>query len=547
MVLKLNLKPSLLNKSRSFSITALLLISLVFVLTSSFFVSANTNLNIPCTSNTDCELIKNTYGYTFQVYCNPIASNPIVSKCFSIDNTTNSNNPSSLNSGSRNLTTSNASLSTSSSSNNLALQASLQAAQSQLSQLTPKISELESSVLNTDARVGTIEADLANIQAQFQELNSNVERLNTAISSLSSGQENLKSELNQNLQVVNTGLAGLQESIVQTQTNVQTLEEAVAERPTVGKLMLYGIAVILIAAGVFGLIYLLRTKQPKKNLPPSVINYITQKIRTGQKFSHIRDELVKAGWDEEDVKWAYKETARHNFSGYQQKTSASNTEKSNVGANLKSEVYYDHVPENRSQKKNKTSQSSSEVLPFLGGLQKNKVLAIIAVSVVLLIGLLLFIRGVSTGQAIHFQSDIELDAAAKSLLENLADENAFYPLVEKTSICIELKDLDRLVSYNLLKINATSHEVKTVKSCTINAASYDLSLRFNDWESYNIILRKPSCESFKSEHKNGMFLLPSKYILPGFAKNPFEDASSFCPVLKTCLSAVELKKIGLNC
>ncbi|MBI2151564.1 hypothetical protein HYU21_02450 [Candidatus Woesearchaeota archaeon] len=323
---------------------ALLLFSLVFILVSIFLVSADTNLSIPCISNTECNNYKATTGYNFQIYCNTT-----VGTCFSVDTSSNnlSNNPSTQNNASRNLTTSSNAIST----NNSALQASLQAAQSQLSQLTPKISQLESSVLNTDARVGTIESDLANIQAQFQELSSDIQRLNTAISSLSSGQENLKSELNQNLQVVNTGLAGLQESIVQTKTNVQTLEEAVAERPTVGKLMLYGIAVILIAAGVFGLIYLLRTKQPKKNLPPSVINYITQKIRTGQKFTHIRDELVRAGWDEEDVKWAYKETARHNFSGYQQKTSAGVSSKSNEesdsGANLKPQVYYDHAPENR--------------------------------------------------------------------------------------------------------------------------------------------------------------------------------------------------------
>ncbi|MBI2151563.1 hypothetical protein HYU21_02445 [Candidatus Woesearchaeota archaeon] len=165
----------------------------------------------------------------------------------------------------------------------------------------------------------------------------------------------------------------------------------------------------------------------------------------------------------------------------------------------------------------------------------------------LLIGLLLFIRGVSTGQAVHFPSQIEFEAATKSLLENMADENAFYPLVEKASLCLEIKDLDKMVSYSLIKTNATYHEVSEVESCTLRAASYDLSLRFNEWDSFNIILRKPSCENFKNEHKNGMFILPSKYILPGFVKNPFEDPAIFCPVLKTCLSTVELEKIGVKC
>ena len=79
--------------------------------------------------------------------------------------------------------------------------------------------------------------------------------------------------------------------------------------------------------------------------------------------------------------------------------------------------------------------------------------------------------------------------------------------------------------------------------------TYDANFLFTNWDDFNIALRKPTCENFHNAHRfngaeRGVYILPSKYILPGFRKNPFANPAPYCPVLATCLTPAELQKAG---
>ncbi|MEK6899995.1 MAG: hypothetical protein AABX05_02615, partial [Nanoarchaeota archaeon] len=116
----------------------------------------------------------------------------------------------------------------------------------------------------------------------------------------------------------------------------------------------------------------------QKNINPEIINYITNNIKQGKKFSEIKQNLLKAGWSEEDVSWAYKQTVKQNYSSFKQGSSSVDQ---------------------------KDSKVTKKTVPGVTNDPK-KMVSIAIVSVLLIAGVLLLLRGVSTGKAIEFQKFI---------------------------------------------------------------------------------------------------------------------------------------------
>ena len=437
-------------------------------------VAADTDLQTSCVSEIDCSYCPQ-YGFT--CYCNPATLT-----CFAVSEQQSISTPPPDSTLSSNLTSSN---STSSPASALPVT------------ISPDIETLK-------AKVAGLESASSAWQQQLQGLESKLNQHSSTLSALTVEQERLQQELGSELHSVATGLAGLQENVVETQTDLATIQQDLAERPTFTKLIISIVVLAVLAALVLGILYYNKYyRQPRKELHPHIIQYITHHIKAGKKFAQIRENLQKAGWHPQDIAWAYKETAKRNYGSY---AGAAKT--------------YD----------------------------QKKVLMISVFAVLLILGLVFIIRGVSTGQAIHFQSEIELDAAVKSLLTNQFDENQFYPLIDSGRFCFEVVDASNRVSYSVVKTPAGHTVEKLLTPCTEDLG-YDASLLFTNWDDFNIALRKPSCENFRNAHKEedgqrGMYVLPSKYILPGFKKNPFADTAPYCTVLATCLGPIELEKVG---
>ena len=158
---------------------------------------------------------------------------------------------------------------------------------------------------------------------------------------------------------VATGLAGLQEDLGVTKTNLSNLEEQVSSRRRVNNMFIF-LAIIGVVGGV--VVYYLRRKgfQFGNTVDKNVVDYITKHVREGKKFVHIQENLKKAGWSDSDIAHAYKATMKHNYGLYQQK-------------------------------------GTDKIAP-----EKKKMIVIGIVGVVLILGIF-FVLQASVGQAVYFQ------------------------------------------------------------------------------------------------------------------------------------------------
>ena len=133
------------------------------------------------------------------------------------------------------------------------------------------------------------------------------------------------------------------------------------------------VSVIVLALLVFGFLarYIIGKKKPFGRVDEKIISYITSYIKQGLKYPHIKEKLMKAGWSEQEIQWAYKETIKNNYKKYKQGSS-------------------------------KGVKSSK---PVQVGTDKKKMFTIAGVSILLIIGVLLILNG-TTGKAIFFQKTI---------------------------------------------------------------------------------------------------------------------------------------------
>ena len=168
-------------------------------------------------------------------------------------------------------------------------------------------------------------------------------------------------------------------------------------------------------------------------------------------------------------------------------------------------------------------------------MDRNQTMVVGVVALLLVFGLFFLIRGVMVGQAIHFQSPQELNVAVQDLLERFAEKNEFSSLLPPARICFEVWDLNISASYVLEK-TAEGHTVTAAPLPCSSDVGYEGSLQFTNWNTFNVVVRKPSCESFILQHRQkNFYVLPSQYVLPTFKRNPFVDYAAFCPLLRSCV------------
>ena len=231
--------------------------------------------------------------------------------------------------------------------------------------------ELLDAVNSLDVRVNSLELADNSLQQQLNSINSNL----LAISSKLNDIDLVKNEINS----MAVGLAVLQNELNKTSTGLGTIEEDLEKKSSRNKIFLVVLFLLIIGALFLGYNYYKKKKLYK--LDPKTHKYITKHIKEGKKFPEIKSILKAAGWVEEEIKWAYKETIKKNYQNYIKRSKP--------------------TPITKTTKKaaHKTSTQKS-------GYDKNKAIAIAVVSI-LLIGGVIFLLSGTTGQAVKIQKLVD--------------------------------------------------------------------------------------------------------------------------------------------
>jgi hypothetical protein len=230
---------------------------------------------------------------------------------------------------------------------------------SQVTNLKKEIAELQLSINSLENTNGVFEQQLVGLNSELQSLSGSLNSL-----------KQVQGEVN----VIAVGLAGLQQDLENTTSEIATIEANLTKKAARNKTIGI-ISLILLALLVFGALtyYMVGKKRPFGKVDNKIVTYITGYIKQGWKYPQIKEKLMKSGWSEQEIQWAYKETIKNNYNTYKKKTLSFESPSS--------------------QKSNKKESVGSD---------KNKMITIAVVSILLIIGALLILNG-TTGQAIFFQ------------------------------------------------------------------------------------------------------------------------------------------------
>ncbi len=195
----------------------------------------------------------------------------------------------------------------------------------QMKSLEANVATLQTDVGSLNADIGAIRSDLAAnrndlslIQRQFGQISSDLSSLSQQIASL-------RQDLAPRIDKALTGQASLQEELDSIEEGLQK-EQAFTKFLKVTFFVLLGLATALI---VF--FYINRQKRTERKLDATTYNYVTKQIQQGKKYPQIKEGLLKSGWSEEEIKWAYQETLRTNYQRYAQKKGAAEGKETPAG------------------------------------------------------------------------------------------------------------------------------------------------------------------------------------------------------------------------
>jgi hypothetical protein len=268
-----------------------------------------------------------------------------------------------------------------------------------ITELERQITRMQSQVSNLQSSVTSMQQGLNTNQGSYNSLQQEVGRLNANLQTIQAAQQQLQQQLQSQQNQVATGLAGLQRTVDTTKNELvsvnKTLQEQQASTKTTINFIFFFFIILITGGGIAWYLMIFKSKQQPH---AEIQTYITQHIKNGMKYPTIRENLLKAGWSEEDIKWAYQGTAKSNYKQY--------------------------------NKKNKPT--------------KQKAIAIAGVSLlIILIVAFFFTKGTSTGQAFQFYggaSDFEEDipinpAIARCFPPDILVNNACCPDLNNNSIC----------------------------------------------------------------------------------------------------------------
>lgn len=257
-----------------------------------------------------------------------------------------------------------------------------------------------------DQRVAVLEASLTTVRNDLAAINLDIGDISTLHNDISSLQrqvaqisndvsalaQELQSDLSPQVDQALIGFATLQENLNITQAELNQVEEGLAQERAFTKFLTYTFFVLLAITVMLGVAYyLLRSA---RSLDPEIVEYVTRHIKQGKKYPDIKRELLKAGWNDEEINWAYKETMKKNYQSYLQRKGASTP----LSSAAKAPLYLVSAPAPASLP---VEKSAARIRPALGK-DKNKMISIAAVTLFLAIGIFFLLSGV-VGKAVFVE------------------------------------------------------------------------------------------------------------------------------------------------
>ncbi|MFA6462204.1 MAG: hypothetical protein WCV90_08135 [Candidatus Woesearchaeota archaeon] len=474
------------------------------------FISADTDLgpSAPCFTDDECQM----FVPMFQLpsYCNLVTST-----CFTVSPIT-ATPPLTFDQTSTNLT-------------NVTVPVAPVVEDSAFTSLGDRVNVIETSVSSIQQQVNELQGKTDELNTKVTSIESTTNNLNTNLQSFNSQQEQNKEELKKDVTSISTGLAVLQSDINATQGQIDQVKTELEQKSSTLWIITTVLIILILSLAGAGVYYYfdLQKKREEKfeaELTPAIHAYLTQQIKIGKKFIQIKDNLMETGWSEEEARWAYKETMRHNYHRFLGKT-APKEAPSAPTINLPTfdfKTLFQH--------------------------DATKVLSILIVSVLIILGGLLLLRGVTTGKAIQMGT-VDLYSQVGPLLEQNLANNIFYTKLKFADICVQVEDQGQSISYRVLKTSLGHALTEALQPCDYNSEAYDFSVKFLNFQSFDLVINDLSCSNLQRVNnlQQNLVILPSKYILPGFGLNSEKDVSKYCEVLQECLSSAELAVAGINC
>lgn len=238
------------------------------------------------------------------------------------------------------------------------------------------VAAVQQRVNGIESRVATLEGQMSSANTRIQELQQEDVAIRALISNIDIP------ELENSVGAAVAAQAALQDDVTQLQSNLEAVEQDLQAQESF-TFFLKVIMVFLIIAVVGVIIFYFITKS-RSSVSPQIQDYITNQIKKGKKFTHIRQALQKSGWRLADIVNAYKQTLRRNYQNFMQGKS--------------------------SQPANHPTQ------------HKNKIVFITIISFVVFGGIFFILSNV-TGQAIHYQENFAHDQIFECTPPHILAEN----------------------------------------------------------------------------------------------------------------------------
>ncbi len=413
------------------------------------------------------------------------------------------------------------------------LQLTLQLLQEQSSTVEERLAAIESGTV-------TLSQGYQGLQSQLGQLQTLVSLLQSRIDVLEKEQVSSKQAIKEEVRGVATGLATLQTKVDTTKDGLVDVQEELDTQSSKTTWLTVLFVVLLVAGAGIGLYVYMNAgaEEQGEEVDDQILKYITKHIKAGKKFPQVKEALLKAGWAESDINWAYKETLKKNYQSYLAKgvQSDESTSTSSFAASNK-------VVENVVAAGSAGVRSSAD---------KRKGMVIGIIGLVVLIGLMFLVKSVGIGHAIYFQNQEDLSKGVHDALTGKIGSNPFYSKLDYLTMCVQVLDSDKAVSYKVTK-TPFGHEIEEASLPCDQDIKYDVSFKFKTFDSFDLAAQDFSCENVRKLHREAgdgsrsVVALPSRLVMPGFVKNPTTNYQPFCSVIEECLTDAERGVLGVAC
>ncbi len=257
---------------------------------------------------------------------------------------------------------------------------------SRITGVEASVSTLQTDTSLLDQDVSTAKQDIQSLRTQLSSVQVQTAQLANDVVSLSQSVASLRTELGPKVSNALAGQAVLMQGLNMTQQELSQVSDSLNTE----KMVTYLFFILLIIAIALGIAYYITHLRGGVN--EEVYQYITKNIKAGKKFPLIRESLQKAGWSNEDIAKAYKETIKRNYQQYRQQAGSSVSPVS--APSLRGTPAKGSTPSTVGL--NAGTRAKPSAMPSSN---RNKIIAIVVISILLLGGVVFLLSG-TVGKAI---------------------------------------------------------------------------------------------------------------------------------------------------